>query len=214
MMRTAEDLLQELAALDESHRIEAKQARQIDRSVMETVCAFANEPGLGGGYLLLGGVRDVQDLFTNAYRIEGIDKPNPLCAGFDVRGTVGRRSRRGDRGQSAPARPKYTPASREYTPAPGRSTPVTGECSGMAASEDSRRRNQTTKGSFAGFDPGPLRLARAERPGNGRTARRSRPKAPGARILEPHGPRELARLHHPGHGKSSRSALHLACCGH
>ncbi len=53
-MRTAEDLLQELTALDESHRIEAKRARQIDRSIMETICAFANEPGLGGGYLLLG----------------------------------------------------------------------------------------------------------------------------------------------------------------
>jgi hypothetical protein len=53
-MRTAEDLLAELAAVDESHRIEAKLATQIDRSVMETVCAFSNEPGLGGGYLLLG----------------------------------------------------------------------------------------------------------------------------------------------------------------
>lgn len=78
MMRTAEDLLQELTALDESHRIEAKQARQIDRSVMETVCAFANEPGLGGGYLLLGVSRDPQDLFTNAYRIDGIDDPDKL----------------------------------------------------------------------------------------------------------------------------------------
>lgn len=78
MMRTAEDLLQELAALDESHRIEAKQARQIDRSVMETVCAFANEPGLGGGYLLLGVSRDPQDLFTNAYKIDGIGNPDKL----------------------------------------------------------------------------------------------------------------------------------------
>ncbi|MDD5390364.1 MAG: ATP-binding protein [Gallionellaceae bacterium] len=78
MMRTAEDLLQELSALDESHRIEAKQARQIDRSVMETVCAFATEPGLGGGYLLLGVARDPQDLFTNAYKIEGIDNPDKL----------------------------------------------------------------------------------------------------------------------------------------
>ena len=78
MMRTAEDLLQELAALDESHRIEAKQARQIDRSVMETICAFANEPGLGGGYLLLGVSRDPQDLFTNAYQIDGIGQPDKL----------------------------------------------------------------------------------------------------------------------------------------
>lgn len=78
MMRAAEDLLQELSALDESHRIEAKQARQIDRSVMETICAFANEPGLGGGYLLLGVSRDPQDLFTNAYQIDGIEQPDKL----------------------------------------------------------------------------------------------------------------------------------------
>ncbi|MCB1634531.1 MAG: putative DNA binding domain-containing protein [Xanthomonadales bacterium] len=78
MMRTAEDLLQELTALDESHRIEAKQARKIDRSIMETICAFANEPGLGGGYLLLGVSRDQQDLFTNAYKIEGIDEPDKI----------------------------------------------------------------------------------------------------------------------------------------
>jgi ATP-dependent DNA helicase RecG len=77
-MRSAEDLLQELTALDESHRIEAKHARQIDRSVMETVCAFANEPGLGGGYLLLGVRRDAQDLFNNAYSVEGIDDPDKL----------------------------------------------------------------------------------------------------------------------------------------
>lgn len=78
MMRTAEDLLQELAALDESHRIEAKQARQVDRSIMETVCAFANEPGLGGGYLLLGVSCDPQDLFSNAYRVDGIADPDQL----------------------------------------------------------------------------------------------------------------------------------------
>lgn len=80
MMRTAEDLLQELAALDESHRIEAKQARQIDRSVMETICAFANEPGLGGGYLLLGVQRDAQDLFDHAYRVDGVSDPDKLPA--------------------------------------------------------------------------------------------------------------------------------------
>jgi ATP-dependent DNA helicase RecG len=78
MMRTAEDLLQELTALDESHRIEAKRSRQIDRSIMETICAFANEPGLGGGYLLLGVTRDTHDLFSNAYQIDGIDNPEKL----------------------------------------------------------------------------------------------------------------------------------------
>jgi ATP-dependent DNA helicase RecG len=52
--RSAVDLLTEPNASDESPRIEAKRAREIGKSIMETVIAFANEPGLGGGYLLLG----------------------------------------------------------------------------------------------------------------------------------------------------------------
>jgi len=78
MMRTAEDLLQELCSLDESHRVEAKRASRIDRSVMETVCAFSNEPGLGGGYLLLGVIRDEHDLFGNAYVVLGLDSPDKI----------------------------------------------------------------------------------------------------------------------------------------
>lgn len=77
-MRTAEDLLQELCAVDESHRIEAKRASQIDRSIMETVVAFANEPGLGGGHLLLGVERDPADLFGGAYRVVGVADPDKL----------------------------------------------------------------------------------------------------------------------------------------
>jgi len=78
MIRTAEDLLQEICLLDESHRIEVKRASQIDRSVMETICAFANEPGLGGGYLLLGVVAEALDLFSNAYLVQGIDNPDKI----------------------------------------------------------------------------------------------------------------------------------------
>ena len=77
-MRRAEELLQELCSVDESHHIEAKRAMQIDRSVMETVCAFANEPGLGGGYLLLGVVAESQDLLGNAYVVEGVANPDKL----------------------------------------------------------------------------------------------------------------------------------------
>jgi ATP-dependent DNA helicase RecG len=80
MARTAEDLLQELMALDESQRIEAKRCTQVDRSVMESVCAFANEPGLGGGYLLLGVERDGHDLFNTAYRVVGVTQPDKLQA--------------------------------------------------------------------------------------------------------------------------------------
>ncbi len=51
---TPEQLLEQLRELDEHPRIEAKRASEIGASVMQTVCAFANELGLGGGYLLLG----------------------------------------------------------------------------------------------------------------------------------------------------------------
>lgn len=78
MKRTAEDLLQELVALDESHRIEAKRAQKIGRSIMETICAFTNEPGLGGGYLLLGVSRSKADLFSGAYSVHGVSDPDKL----------------------------------------------------------------------------------------------------------------------------------------
>jgi len=48
------DLFGQLNNLDEHPRIDAKTASQISEAVMETICAYANQPGLGGGYLLLG----------------------------------------------------------------------------------------------------------------------------------------------------------------
>ena len=56
-MRTAKELFAELNSFDENRRIEAKSASAVGKSMMETVCAFANEPGLCGGYLLLGAKR-------------------------------------------------------------------------------------------------------------------------------------------------------------
>ena len=56
-MRTAQELFEELNSYDESVRIEAKKASEVGRSIMETICAFSNEPDLGGGYVLLGVVR-------------------------------------------------------------------------------------------------------------------------------------------------------------
>ncbi len=64
-MTTALDLLQSLNLLDETERIEAKRASEAGKSLLETVCAFANEPGLGGGWLLLGVVREEMALFPS-----------------------------------------------------------------------------------------------------------------------------------------------------
>ena len=74
---TALELLESLNLLDENERIEAKRASELGKSVLETICAFANEPGLGGGWLLLGVVREEMALFP-AYEVEGIEQPEKL----------------------------------------------------------------------------------------------------------------------------------------
>ena len=77
-MRTAQDLLTELNASDESPRIEAKRARELGKSIMETVIAFANEPGLGGGHLLLGVNWELNDKGDTRYFAEGVPDPDKL----------------------------------------------------------------------------------------------------------------------------------------
>jgi predicted HTH transcriptional regulator len=68
------ELLERLNITDESVTIEAKRAGEIDKSVMETVNAFSNEPYLGGGYLLLGVERDA----NGQYIVTGISDPDKL----------------------------------------------------------------------------------------------------------------------------------------
>jgi ATP-dependent DNA helicase RecG len=77
-MRSAQDLLTELNASDESPRIEAKRARELGKSIMETVIAFANEPGLGGGHLLLGVNWELNDKGDTRYFAEGVPNPDKL----------------------------------------------------------------------------------------------------------------------------------------
>ncbi len=76
---TAQELLERLNLLDESERIEAKSASEVGKSLMETVCAFANEPGLGGGWLLLGVAREELALFPS-YEVQGLDQPDKVSA--------------------------------------------------------------------------------------------------------------------------------------
>lgn len=71
-MRSATDLFEELNSVDESTRIEAKRASELGKSVMQTVIAFANEPGLDGGYLLLGADWFVNDKGDTAHRTAGL----------------------------------------------------------------------------------------------------------------------------------------------
>jgi len=76
-MKTAKELFDELNAQDETTEVEAKGAGPINHSVMESVCAFSNEPDLGGGYILIGAKRDELELFPS-YTAEDIGDPDKL----------------------------------------------------------------------------------------------------------------------------------------
>jgi len=75
-VRSAIDLLDELNAVDESARIEAKRASEMGKFVRETVIAFANEPGMDGGYLLLGVDWAINDKGDTVYRAVGLPDPD------------------------------------------------------------------------------------------------------------------------------------------
>ena len=70
-------LLERLRNGDECHDLEVKRGSSIDISIMETICAFSNEPGMGGGYLILGVARSDDQLFPD-YEVVGVDDPDKL----------------------------------------------------------------------------------------------------------------------------------------
>lgn len=74
-------LLERLRAGDECHDLEVKRGSSIDTSIMETVCAFCNEPGMGGGYLILGVARNEDQLFPD-YEVVGVPDPDKVQNDF------------------------------------------------------------------------------------------------------------------------------------
>ncbi len=75
------ELLEQLNELGERPTIEAKTASAMGKSVLETVSAFSNEPGLGGGWILLGVSRDAS-AFDTPYVVAGLANPEQLSADF------------------------------------------------------------------------------------------------------------------------------------
>jgi ATP-dependent DNA helicase RecG len=71
------DLLRQLNELDEHARIEAKTASDLGRSLLETVCAYSNEPGLGGGWIVLGAKADESSFFRQ-YLAVGLSDPDKI----------------------------------------------------------------------------------------------------------------------------------------
>jgi ATP-dependent DNA helicase RecG len=72
------DLLNLLQNSDETDRIEAKSAAHgVGKSFLETVSALSNEPDLGGGYILLGIIKN-EDPEGPQYIVAGIPDPDKL----------------------------------------------------------------------------------------------------------------------------------------
>ena len=78
-MNKAKEIVSRLNSIDEDRRVEAKTGSKIDRSLMETICAFSNEPNMNGGDIILG----VECNFTHeekvkAYHVVGVGDTDKL----------------------------------------------------------------------------------------------------------------------------------------
>ncbi|MDR0796968.1 MAG: putative DNA binding domain-containing protein [Tannerella sp.] len=72
---TAQELFEILNETDECDWIEAKGISDTSHSVMETVCAFSNEPGLDGGYIVMSVSAEDAESLPIQYKVDLI--PNP-----------------------------------------------------------------------------------------------------------------------------------------
>lgn len=79
-MNKAEDILNRLNSLDEDKRVEAKTGSRIDRSLMETICSFSNEPNMGGGDIILGVETSEMpnDKGVKTYHVVGVNDTDKL----------------------------------------------------------------------------------------------------------------------------------------
>jgi len=72
---SAQALFEILNESDECDWLEAKGGHESSHSIMETVCSFSNEPGLGGGYILMGVAED-EESEDERYKVVPIDDPD------------------------------------------------------------------------------------------------------------------------------------------
>ena len=86
---TAEELFELLNDTDECPWIEAKGMGDTSTSIMETVCSYANEPGLGGGCILMSISADDSATAAAQYKVDPMPDPDKLqsdiatqCAGM------------------------------------------------------------------------------------------------------------------------------------
>jgi ATP-dependent DNA helicase RecG len=73
---SAKKLLETLNDVDEQDTLEAKSLRDdTSRSILETICSFSNEPGLGGGVIVIG-IAESKNADGTRYVVDGVDDPD------------------------------------------------------------------------------------------------------------------------------------------
>ena len=75
---TAAELFLILNDTDECPWIEAKGIGDTTTSIMETICSYSNEPGLGGGYILMSISADDSETTNDHYKIDVIPDEDKL----------------------------------------------------------------------------------------------------------------------------------------
>ncbi len=75
---TSEELFEILNDTDECPWIEAKGIVDTTTSIMETVCSYSNEPGLGGGYILMSISADDTATGSTHYKVDPMPDPDKL----------------------------------------------------------------------------------------------------------------------------------------
>lgn len=72
-----EELIKELRITQETSRIEAKTASQFGKAILESICAFSNEPNIDRGIILLG-IEEIEIGEEVQYIVRGVDSPDKI----------------------------------------------------------------------------------------------------------------------------------------
>ena len=72
-----EELIKELRITQETSRIEAKTASQLGKAILESICAFSNEPNIDRGIILLG-IEEIEIGEEVQYIVRGVDSPDKI----------------------------------------------------------------------------------------------------------------------------------------
>lgn len=76
-MKSTQEIIEILNTVDETVGLEVKKGSSIDKSIMESVCSFSNEPNLSGGLIVLGIEKEEHSLFPS-YIVTGVDDADKL----------------------------------------------------------------------------------------------------------------------------------------